>query len=338
MKTHAAITVLLALLVVSACGDREEAGGARSARRTAAEAQADDLTVTASVDATTVDIGDRVRFRVEVRYRDGVEVEWPAILDGLDHQMVYETGEWRDGEPIGSFKVRSLETVLDPGIGPVLDLAPIHLRWRRRGEDRWQVAETEAIAVEVTSVAEGAPEFEEPLDYFELPAPAAADRVIERGLLWYVVGGAALLFLLLWLILFRRRRAARIVPPTPEELALAELDRLAELGLLEPDRVRELYYRLAAVLRRYVEGRFGLEAPEQTTEEFLASLRGGAGGLPVDRRQALEGFMGVADLVRYARHQPPAAEVRGAVDLLRDFVESSRPLAIEDEKEVARAL
>ena len=34
----------------------------------------------------------------------------------------------------------------------------------------------------------------------------------------------------------------------------------------------QFYQELSMILRRYIEGRFGLSAPEQTTEEFLVSI------------------------------------------------------------------
>ncbi len=343
-KTTAIVLLALSLIALAGCGDGEaEKQDSATGSRSAEERRGEDVLVSASVNSPSVDIGARVIYRVEVRFRGEVEVDWPPILDGLDHQIVYDTGIWTEGDRIGSYRVRSLETVLDPGIGPVLTIAPTSIRWRRTGEERWHEARTDAITVEVTSVAEGAPDFQEPLDFFDLPDPPVAAQENNRRAVFAILGGGLLLMAVVFFVLFRKKKMRAIVPPTPEEVALAELDRLDELGLLEPARVRELYYRLAAILRRYVEGRFGIEAPEQTTEEFLAGLRSGTGStmLPDDRKAALEGFMRVADLVRYARHEPPHDEVRGAVIMLRDFVESSRPARgaeTPEKEEVVHAL
>ena len=42
--------------------------------------------------------------------------------------------------------------------------------------------------------------------------------------------------------------------------------------LIAKGLVREYYYRITNILRHYIEDRFGLLAPERTTEEFLTEM------------------------------------------------------------------
>src|SRR5207249_532712 len=69
--------------------------------------------------------------------------------------------------------------------------------------------------------------------------------------------------------LWRRKKPTAatesVVPPTAFEIALAALQRLRE----ENPPVGVFYTRLSDVVRRYLEDRFQLRAPERTTEEFL---------------------------------------------------------------------
>ena len=41
----------------------------------------------------------------------------------------------------------------------------------------------------------------------------------------------------------------------------------------EAGRIKEFYQRISDILRHYIENRFGLHAPERTTEEFLVELK-----------------------------------------------------------------
>ncbi|HBS28957.1 MAG TPA: hypothetical protein DEB06_05800, partial [Phycisphaerales bacterium] len=84
--------------------------------------------------------------------------------------------------------------------------------------------------------------------------------------LW--LGGAGALAALLacgtWLMLRRGREAEPVIERRPaHELALARLDQLLASGLLERGAWREYYGSLSLILRRYIEDRFGLHAPER---------------------------------------------------------------------------
>jgi hypothetical protein len=86
-------------------------------------------------------------------------------------------------------------------------------------------------------------------------------------------------------------------------LALAALEHVQHQDLMGQERIEEFYVRVSAILRRYVELRFGLRAPEQTTEEFLVSALA-TGGLIAAHRDLLETFLQHCDLVKFARHRP----------------------------------
>ena len=62
-------------------------------------------------------------------------------------------------------------------------------------------------------------------------------------------------------------------PPVPAHIiAYAALRELFAQNLVARGLIKPYYFALSTILRRYIENRFGLQAPEQTTEEFLASL------------------------------------------------------------------
>ena len=70
--------------------------------------------------------------------------------------------------------------------------------------------------------------------------------------------------------LLRRKAGAEREEKIPaHEQAYRELERLLARELIEKGQVKEFYAGVSGVLRRYIENRFGLKAPERTTEEFL---------------------------------------------------------------------
>jgi hypothetical protein len=135
-----------------------------------------------------------------------------------------------------------------------------------------------------------------------------------EGWIWllvaFVAGATALIF---WVI--RRHRQPSPLPVTPvpsaQELALAALERLRQ----DNPPVEMFYTRLSDIVRQYIEQRFGLHAPERTTEEFLAEAT-----LPAHSMVLLEGFLREADLVKFARHRPGPHDAARAFGAAEKFV------------------
>lgn len=153
------------------------------------------------------------------------------------------------------------------------------------------------------------------------------DRQRQRALL---IGGLVLLLagLLLAWWLIRRHRArppAPAAPPTPAHvLALAALQALRERQLIEQGLVEPFYVELSTIVRTYLERRFGLHAPEQTTDEFIReAIRSCL--LSLDHQHLVAVFLEQSDLVKFARHQPEAADMQNAAAAAERLVTETTP-------------
>jgi hypothetical protein len=100
---------------------------------------------------------------------------------------------------------------------------------------------------------------------------------------------------------------------------LQALQRLEQQNLIGQQQIDAFYVQLSAILRRYVEWRFRLRAPEQTTEEFLSAALM-SGELLTTHRDSLRTFLQHCDLVKFARHEPTADDMRRTFDSATAFV------------------
>jgi hypothetical protein len=142
-------------------------------------------------------------------------------------------------------------------------------------------------------------------------------------------GVAVIGLVALWLWRRLARPVALPAPATepaaaPWETALAALERLS--SLLRPEASHEYGVAATAVLRSYLEDRFGLHAPRLATEEFLA-LAAGSDALPGAHRERLGRFLEGCDLFKFGRFTGTPEELRGLHAAAVDFVLASRPVA-----------
>ena len=140
---------------------------------------------------------------------------------------------------------------------------------------------------------------------------------VPHGWLWLVLLVFLLLLLLVWWLKHRRPAdvSTPVTPqPSPLEIALAALQRLREAEM----PVEKFYTQLSNIVRQFIEGRYGLRAPERTTEEFIVEAR-----LPEQHMVLLRTFLQEADLVKFARHRPGADDMARAFAAAEKFVRES---------------
>jgi hypothetical protein len=128
-----------------------------------------------------------------------------------------------------------------------------------------------------------------------------------------------------------RRRARR---RTAYDIARSQLDRLLTKPRPSAEEVDAFYVELSGIVRRYLEDRFELRAPELTTEEFMASVRQSP-DLSRDHQALLREFLRQADLVKFAGVQPSSEDIEGSISAARRFLEETRENAPLIEVEAA---
>lgn len=174
-----------------------------------------------------------------------------------------------------------------------------------------------------SSVAEGDEELPPPAGLVDWP-PA-----VPRWI-WVLPLIAALAAAVGWFAARLRRRARRPrpgPPPTPpHEIAMAALRRLEAQGWMESDASEPFYVELSRIVRVYLEDRFGLRAPERTTEEFIRDAAE-SGTLSAAHRALAAEFLESSDLVKFARARPGAESMRSALKAAERLVRETIPSA-----------
>jgi hypothetical protein len=135
---------------------------------------------------------------------------------------------------------------------------------------------------------------------------------------WFVVAGGVFVAAVL-VAAYRRARRPKRVPP--HDWALGELAKL------EGKAGAKVVERLAAVVRRFIERRFGVPATKLTTSELLTAAS--EQGWPVEQADALRVVLDECDRVKFAGDAPDddgcRRLVRLAVEWVNDFGRPAGP-------------
>ncbi len=125
----------------------------------------------------------------------------------------------------------------------------------------------------------------------------------------------------LGILLFLKRRKKRSIEPklkqetlSPQETALRNLDILQNKKLLDKGRVREHYFELSEIFRRYLGDIFNFPALDWTTEEIKHFLTSSPSHYP-EVREKIGFILEETDLVKFAK-----AQVTGEKNMTQDVI------------------
>jgi len=118
---------------------------------------------------------------------------------------------------------------------------------------------------------------------------------------------------------FAQRRKVGEAPRTKESIKLLTLNAIRQLEQNMPAE-QTLYQELSLVMRKYIQERYGINAPHLTTEEFLSQA---ASSRLIDPQSqaSLKTFLQQIDLVKFGHKIPPLSEAEKSLGTARTFVE-----------------
>ena len=123
-----------------------------------------------------------------------------------------------------------------------------------------------------------------------------------------------------------------VVPERPaEEVALEKLDVIRNEKIWQDGREKDYHTQLTDVVREYIGKRFGVSSTEQTSNETLQAMR------PLLSEQktlytGLSDMLRLADLIKFAKWKATPDENEQCLQTAYRFVQETTPVAEETEK------
>ena len=289
--------------------------------------KAQDVEVEGKVESTDVQVGKPFTLNLSLKVPYGWFVEWNDFTtDTLSEQLdiIKRSDVERTADADSNVIVKQQLTLMTFDTGQVR-VPPIALKYARSFDDANRLkAYTDPIDLYSTTIA-----VDTTLAYKPIVEPIAAPVQMKEVFPWIL---AVLLLALaafgIWY--WRKHRKTKVdadgniirgpvIPPYDK--AVGDLENLRQQKLWQSGKVKEYFSSLTDIAREYIEGQFGVNAVEMTTDDILEEVK------PLHFSQEtynkLKETMEVADLVKFAKYSAANLESENAMNSMTDFVNES---------------
>ena len=291
------------------------------------DAAGSDFTISASLSTNAAHVGDVVMLSLRIRHPSNSEIRLPALTDDgsplvIRHQRQVSR---RLRNKMMETQVTAEITAFELGQHPLTtnDIVCVHPDGTR------QTHPMPPLTLEIVSILSETNREVKPARAV-LEWPSRVPRWI--WVLPLVVGLAALAGWLAKRFLSKPRTILHIPPPEPaHEVALRALRALKNKGWIEAENVEPFYVELSNIVRRYIEDRFDIRAPERTTEEFIREAAESK-DLSAAQQELIRAFLEQADLVKFARFRPTRSDMEAAFDTAERLIRETIPVSAESKE------
>ena len=289
--------------------------------------KAQNVEVEGKVNDTKVQVGKPFTLDLSLKVPYGWFVEWNDFaIDTLSEQLdiIKRSEVERTADADSNVIVKQQLTLMTFDTGQI-QVPAVGLTYAKSFDDPDRLkAYTDPINLYSTTIT-----VDTTLAYKPIVEPIAAPVQMKEVFPWILA------VLLLALVVFgiwywRKHRKTKvdadgniirgpIIPPYDK--AVGDLEQLRQQKLWQSGKVKEYFSSLTDIAREYIEGQFGVNAVEMTTDDILEEVK------PLHFSQEtynkLKETMEVADLVKFAKYSAANLESENAMNSMTEFVNES---------------
>jgi hypothetical protein len=314
------------LFILFSCGQAGEEKKEETACEIEKEYVNGPLTLVLKIDKKEISIAERITFVLEATISKEYHVEFPSFGENLEQFSIID---FQNPGPklIDEEHVRMSRTyVLEPFLSGEYTIPSMTVKFWTDEEDPADphILETEEQVITVTSILEGEEELaiKDIMPPVNPPPPDMSWPFFLLGGIVCAAGGTA--GFMYWL---KKRKGGEkpVITIPAHEFAYRELRSLVARNLTGQGEYRLFYFGISNILRHYLENRFHLHAPEQTTEEFLHTSKK-SDILTSEQKKLLEEFLHHCDLVKFATHIPTNHQIQKTFDSCKEFITTTEDM------------
>lgn len=282
------------------------------------------VSVSASLDSTSIMIGDQVNITLSITCDPAVKLGDPDIsaLDTVKALEIINIGNLNEVRKSKTGTLYQQKITLTSFTEGAYSIPQIGIPFEKRGNKGNVFSPTLLLEVNTFDVSEATELqpikniIEEPFSFWDF--------------LPYLIIGLALLVigLTIWLLIRRHKRREIMAEfkkkkLPPHIIALKKLEKLHQAELWQQGEIKSFQSQLTFILREYLEERFKILALESTSDEIIDDLQ--KTDLDDERTNNLKDIFQMADLVKFAKSEPPVDVHDKAFQNIVTFVKETIP-------------
>ncbi len=285
--------------------------------------------VKATLEPAEIKVGQQAKLTLEASHDDRTALIWPALSETISTKIELvkhgkiDTSFSEDKKTI-SYKQELFVTSFDSGVFTVPQFPFMYFS----GTDTVIIYTDSLLLYSATlpvDTLQGFKDITNPLD-----VPFSIWEIAPYALIALMIIAAGL-GLYLWIKRLKKKKPeekpAPIITEPAHIIALRELQALKEKKLWQQGQIKNYYIELTDIIRRYLHGRFAIDATEMTTEEILSSLK--LTDCNHESIIAITRLLRQADLVKFAKAKPIENENEDAYKQAFIFIELTALKGIE---------
>jgi len=321
VKRFFVLLVLVSQVFILSCTEKGE-----GKTKSAAMSEIPSVKVIAKTDRTKATVSQSIVYTISVQYLSDIKVTMPepgAKIAGLRITDFGEKGPLeRDGQLLHEKWFKLQPDIVGTYIIPSMTVSYIEETGGKKE------LKTPQIFLEVISSLTNE-EGEKSVDIIDIKPL----QKMERDLKPFIIAGciaAALLVVAVFIFLYlRKRKKDSFEKRRPAHLiALEDIEKLDQDGLVERGIIKEHYFRLSDIFRTYIENRFDIPAVEQTTPELVPEINR-LEKIDSEVKLKAEEFLKYSDLVKFAKYSPLQEEIEANKQKIVSVIAETK----EEEKE-----
>lgn len=287
--------------------------------------QAQDVKITSAPGKSAILLGDQIFFTITTEVSAGVHATISSAVDTLTAKVVILDRVPRDTTASDSgvviYRDSYLITSFDSG---TYTLPPFYAEVATADTVLRYYSEPASLQVLRADVA--------PQDstevIFDIVPPRTAPLTFSELLPWIII--IVIFSVVIWLLARYlpnnplRRFVRPAPPPEPAHvIALRDLERLRSAELWQKGEIKKYYSALSDIMRRYLDNRYGIGAPEMTSDETIRMMHRAAVTTESQRTMVKE-LLSLSDMVKFAKYYPGSDLHASFFDDVVKFVNETR--------------
>jgi hypothetical protein len=259
------------------------------------------ISVFATTDSIEYTIGDYIKYQLQLKYDNNLEIVYPSVKDSID--VIEFIREATSSKNEVNQKIVEIKNYIFSKYDSAEVVIPsLTVEYRVKGDTELKKIKTNPVTISVKTL-----EIDSQADIQDVKSPL---KIPFDWIFW------GIFFLILFLALaisyyfFKKYKLkkegvpvkkVRIILP-PHKIALNELRELEKSKLWQQGLVKDYHFRITYIIRKYFEGRFKFDALEMPSSEVLEKLE----RIPESNGifDTAIRFFENADLVKFAKFQP----------------------------------